>query len=288
MNRSLLREPLLHFLLLGAGLFLVYGWIGGPATGEGSDIVITQGRIAQLSAGFERMRQRPPDRAELDELIADAIREEIYYREAKALRLDEDDVLVRRRLRQKLEFLSEDTSPAPEPDDAQLQAYLQANATRFRSEPRVSFRHVYLNPQRAGAKEDEVAWLRALRSKASPDTLGDPFLLARRFDNAASSELTQLFGEGFTAALLDLPLDHWQGPVKSGYGLHLVQVQAREAGRMPELADVRANVRREWMHDWRKRENARFYTDLRKRYAVTVERANDDVVAPLALADSGQ
>jgi hypothetical protein len=286
MNRTLLREPLLHFLLLGAGLFLLYGWIGGPAVGEGSDIIITQGRIAQLAAGFERMRQRPPDRAEVDELIADAIREEIYYREAKALRLDEDDVLVRRRLRQKLEFLSEGTAPVPEPTDAQLQAFLEANAERFRLEPRLSFRHVYFNPQRNGVGEDgAVALLRDLRSGAVRDVdgLGDPFLLARRFEHATASELTQLFGEGFATTLQDLPPGSWHGPVKSGYGVHLVQVQRRDAERMPTLADVREGVRREWMHDWRQRENTRFYAELRDRYTVTVEGREDGTGAPLAL-----
>lgn len=286
-NRSLLREPLLHFLLLGAGLFVVYGWIGGRVGGEDEQIVITQGKIAQLSAGFERMRQRAPNPVELDELIADAIREEVYYREAKALRLDEDDTLVRRRLRQKLEFLSEDTTPTPDPTDTQLQAYLHANAETFRPEPRLTFRHVYFNPQRNGADKDSAALLRALRlgSAQDADASGDPFLLARRFDGATSSELTQLFGEEFVTKLNRLPLGTWQGPVTSGFGVHLVQVQQRDDGRMPALADVRSIVRREWMHDWRQRENARLYADLRERYQVTVEWPQEAGSATPALAE---
>jgi len=285
MSRSLLREPLLHFVLLGAGLFLAYGWTGGFASGGGG-VVITQGRIAQLSAGFERMRQRPPDRAELDELIAEAIREEVYYREAKALRLDEEDTLVRRRLQQKLEFLSEGTAPVPEPTDAQLQAYLQGNVGNFRSEPRLSFRHVYFSSQREGAGRDSAALLRRLQAGTAvdADTFGDPFLLARRFDQATSSELAQLFGEGFATALQDLPTGSWQGPVTSGFGVHLVRVETRDAGRVPSLTEVRDSVRREWMHDWRQRENARFYADLRKRYTVTVEHPDADADAPPALA----
>lgn len=290
MSRSLLREPLLHFLLLGAGLFLVYGWIGGRVGGEGERIVITQGKIAQLSAGFERMRQRAPVRAELDELIADAVREEVYYREAKALRLDEDDTLVRRRMRQKLEFLSEDTSPTPEPSDAELQAYLHANAETFRPEPRLTFRHVYFNPQRSGAGEDSAALLRALQTGITPDvgTLGDPFLLAHHFNAATTSELTQLFGEGFADTLQRLPLDIWQGPVKSGVGMHLVRVEQRHLGPTPSLADVHAAVRREWMHAWRKRENERFYVDLRGRYEVTVERRGGNAGRPSAVAGLSQ
>ena len=286
MARSLLREPLLRFLLLGAALFLVYGWIGGRVGGEGEQIVITQGRIAQLSAGFERMRQRTPDRAELDELIADAIREEVYYREAKALRLDEDDQMVRRRLRQKLEFLSEDTTPTPEPTDEQLQDYLQTNAEKFRPEPRVTFRHVYFNPQRKDAGKDSAALLLALRAGVAQeaDTLGDPFLLARHFNGATSGELTQMFGEAFMTTLQRLPTGTWQGPVKSGMGMHLVQVQGRDAGSIPALADIRGLLRREWMYDWRQRENKRLYADLRDRYKVTVEHPDSAAGTAPALA----
>ncbi len=274
MIRSLRREPLLHFLLLGACLFAAYAWMGGRAGGEGETVVITQGKIAQLAAGFERMRQRAPDPAELEELVADAVREEVYYREAKALRLDEDDTLVRRRLRQKLEFLSEDTTPAPEPTDAQLQSYLDANAKNFLPEPRLTFRHVYVNPRRDDAGDRSAALLRSLQSDAAvdADALGDPFLLGKQFEAATSGELSQLFGEEFTTALLGLPVGVWQGPVTSGLGRHLVQVQQRDIGRPPPLAAVRAGVRREWLHDWRQRENARFYDDLLKRYTVRVER----------------
>ena len=133
---KLLREPLLHFLLLGTGLFLVHGWIGGGPAGEGEQILITQGRIEQIASGFSRMHQRSPDSSELDALIDDAVREEIFYREAKALGLDQDDTIVRRRLRQKLEFVSEDIEPVLEPTEAQLRAYLQAHPEKFRGEAR--------------------------------------------------------------------------------------------------------------------------------------------------------
>ncbi|MET0718734.1 MAG: peptidylprolyl isomerase [Pseudoxanthomonas sp.] len=285
MNR-LLREPLLHFVLLGAALFLVYGWTGGPEGGEGGRIVITQGKVAQLAAGFERMRQRAPDRVELDELIADAIREEVYYREAKALRLDEDDPLVRRRLRQKLEFLSEDTSPTPEPTDAQLQHYLLANAERFRAEPRLTFRHVYFDPHRKGADDASAVLLSDLRSGKALETdrMGDPFLLGRRFDGATRSELASVFGEEFAARLQRLPLGAWEGPVTSGLGVHLVQVQKRERGEVPALADIRTTARKEWMHDWRQRDNTRLYAELRERYKVTVEHPGGVEAPDRALA----
>lgn len=275
--RRMSREPLLHFLLLGLGVFLVYGWIGGPAGGEGDSIVITRGRIEQLSASFLRMNQHPPGKAELDGLIEDAVREEIYYREAKALGLDQDDTIVRRRLRQKLEFVSENVMPVAEPSDGQLQAYLRREPRRFQVERRYSLDHVYLDPERRGAAlaGDTQRLLGELR-ESGPATgsggRGDPFLLQQRFEQAPASELSGLFGEDFEAALRAMPIGEWTGPVPSAYGLHLVRLSARNADRAADLQEVRDDVRREWLHARRAEANARFYADLRQRYVVTIER----------------
>jgi hypothetical protein len=275
--RRVLREPLLHFLLLGFALFLVHGWIGGPAGGEGGRIVITQGRIEQLTVGFLRMNQRLPDKAELDNLVDDAIREEVYYREAKAMGLDQDDTIVRRRLRQKLEFVSEDVASIPEPTDVQLRAYLHQHAARFREEPRYSLTQLYLDPQRHGARiASDAHHLLLELQHAGPATLdtgkqGDPFLLDRRFDHMAASDLSRLFGMGFEAALRTAPIGKWIGPVPSGYGTHLVLVRERQPERRAALADVRDAVRGEWMAAQRAAANARFYADRRRHYVVTIE-----------------
>ena len=251
------------------------GWSGPPA-GRGDRIVITQGKIGQLGAGFARMHQRAPDAGELEALIDDAIREEIFYREAKALGLDQDDTIVRRRLRQKLEFVSEDVSPVPEPTEAELQAYLSANPGKFRSESRYSLSQVYLNPVRhgprlAGDTQTVLAQLRRAGANADTSRLGDAFLLEHHFGDATASELVRLFGARFETALRTLPTQQWQGPVSSGYGVHLVYVGKREDGQVPALQRVRDQVRREWVHDQRQQANERFYADLRKRYEVTVE-----------------
>ena len=287
--RKLLREPLLHFMLLGFGLFLLHGWMAGPGGGAGKSIVITQGRIEQLAAGFARMHQRAPGASELEALIDDAIREEIFYREAKALGLDQDDTIVRRRLRQKLEFVSEDVVPVPEPTDVQLLGYLQANPEKFRSETRYSLSHVYLNPQRhgqrlAGDTQVLLAELQRVGATADASKLGDAFLLEHHFQSVAASELVRLFGAGFEAALRALPTGEWQGPVPSGYGAHLVFVDRRDDGRVAALEHVRGEVRREWIHEQRQQANERFYADLRKRYEVTVERATASGGAPALAA----
>jgi len=291
--RKLLREPLLHFMLLGLGLFLLHGWMAGPAGGSGRSIVITQGRIEQLAAGFARMHQRAPAASELEALIDDAIREEIFYREAKALGLDQEDTIVRRRLRQKLEFVSEDVVPVPEPTDGQLRGYLQAHPEKFRSEASYSLSQVYLNPQRHGERlavhmQSLLAELQRVGAVADASKLGDALLLEHRFQNVTASELARLFGVEFETALRALPTTEWHGPVPSGYGVHLVFVDKRDDGRAVALEYVRDEVRREWIHDQRQQANERFYADLRERYEVTVERPTANGSASALTVDMRQ
>jgi hypothetical protein len=271
------REPLLHFLLLGAGLFLLHGWVGSSAAGEGEQIVISEGRVAQLALGFQRMHQRAPDPGELDALIDDAVREEIYYRAAKALELDRDDTIVRRRLRQKLEFLSEDVTPLPEPTQAELQAHLLRHPERFRTERRYSLSQIYLDPQRHGARlARDAARLLAECTRRGPDAdpggRGDPALLPQRFEQVSANELSRLFGAQFEGALATLPVGTWAGPVPSGVGLHLVSVRERLEERPASLAEAADEVRRDWVQSQRAEANARFYAELRERYVVSIAR----------------
>lgn len=271
-----LREPLLHFLLLGLGVFLLYDRIGGAPAHEGERIVITRGRVEQIVAGYERANQRAPLPVELDGLIEDAVREEILYRAAMTMGLDNDDTIVRRRLRQKLEFISEDVDPVPEPTDLQLQAYLQEHADRYRAEPRYSVSQVYLDPQKHGTHldADAATLLSTLRRDGvqAADKAGDAFLFPRRYDSVGASELAQLFGAAFETALRSTPLHTWQGPVSSGYGAHLVFLHSRDDGGAAALRDVHDVVRNDWIAEQRKRANDRFYADLRKRYDVSIER----------------
>jgi len=292
--RLVLREPLLHFLLLGLGIFLVYDWLGGAPAGERERIVISRGRVEQIVAGYERANQRAPLRVELDGMIEDAVREEILYREAMVMGLDNDDTIVRRRLRQKLEFISEDVDPVPEPSDVQLQAYLQAHADVYRAEPRYSVSQVYLDPQKHGTHlgADAATLLASLRREGAQATneAGDAFLLPRRYDGVGASELAQLFGADFETAVRSMPLQTWQGPLSSGYGAHLVFLHSRDNGGAAALRDVREVVRNDWVAEQRKRANDRFYSDLRKRYDVTIERDGhaDLAVAPAIAAGAAQ
>jgi hypothetical protein len=184
----LLREPMLHFLALGLGLFLLHGWLGGASSGQGERIVITRGRVAQIVAAYERANQRAPLPAELDGLIEDAVREEVLYREAMAMGLDRDDTIVRRRLRQKLEFVAEDLEPVAEPSDARLAAYLQAHAPAYETPPSYTLSLVYLDPHKHGSHlaADAAGLLASLRRKADVEGqgVGDAFLLPARYEKA--------------------------------------------------------------------------------------------------------
>lgn len=275
--KRIFKEPLLHFLLLGAALFIAYGLMSKPGSSRApGKIVVTVGQVEHLAAGFAKTWQRPPTDAELKGLIDEWVREEIATREAMALGLDKDDTVVRRRLRQKLEFVSDDIAAQTEPTDADLNAYLQAHPDLFRVEPLFTFSQVYLDPVKHGDNlgRDTVRVLARLKqagATADGSALGDSLLLEHTFQSAPTSEILKQFGEEFALKLGELSPGQWQGPVESGYGVHLVLVSERREGRLPELAEVRDVVRREWANAQRLEANERFYQELLERYTVTIE-----------------
>jgi hypothetical protein len=275
--KTFVREPLVHFLLLGAVLFVVYGLVSRPSSSDGAGkITVTQGQIENLVSGFTKAWQRPPTSEELAGLVRDLVREEVYCREAMALGLDKDDTIIRRRLRQKMEFISDDIAALPEPTDADLNAYLQAHTDRFRVERTFTFSQVYFDPEKHGenlARDISALLARLNRAggQAEFSALGDSFLMERSFTAAPASEIAKQFGEKFAAKLGELSPGKWEGPVESGYGAHLVFVSERTEGRAPELAQVRDDVRREWANARRLELNEKFYQELFKRYSVTIE-----------------
>ena len=276
--KRLLGEPLVHFLVLGALIFAGHGVLNRhrpPAPGQ---IVVSQGQLESMMVGFTRAWQRPPTTEEWEGLIQDRVREEVYCREAMALGLDRDDTIIRRRLRQKLEFISEDIAAQSQPTDAELNAYLGAHPDAFRVEPRLTFTQVFLNPEKHGENlaRDAARLLEQLNragARADAPALGDPFLLEHHFAAVTASEVDGQFGKGFGAKLDAIPAGQWQGPIESGYGVHLVLVSERAQGQLPPLADVRDAVRREWDSARRKEANEKFYQDLLERYTVTIEGA---------------
>jgi hypothetical protein len=275
--KAILKEPLLHFLLLGAGLFVAYGLVSKAGNSAAPEkIVVTAGQIEHLSATYARESGHPPTEVELNGLIDGWAREELAVREAMALGLNKDDTVIRRRLQRKLEFLSDDLAANIEPNDADLNAYLLARPDAFHIEPRFSFSQVFLDPAKHGdhlASDTAQMLVRLRQSGAEADTaaLGDPLALNHQYQSTSASEVAQLFGEPFAAALDGLTPGQWQGPVTSTLGVHLVRVRQRTAGHQPALADVRDAVRQEWMKDRRLEEREKYYAALMKRYTVIID-----------------
>jgi hypothetical protein len=272
---ALLREPLLQFIVLGAALFGLFHLVDKEKAEAPARIVISSARIANLADGFARTWRRPPGKEELQGLVDDYIRDEVFYREGRAAGLDRDDVIIRRRVRQKMEFLAEDIS-APEPSEEQLAAYLRANPERFKTEDRLTFQQVFLSAARRGRAidDDSKQVANALdRAEAAVDktALGDPFLLGEEFQAVSHSEVASLFGESFAKQISAMEQGRWQGPISSSFGQHFVHIGERISGVLPPLDAVREAVRREWSNARRLEAEQKLYGSLRQRYEIVVE-----------------
>lgn len=269
----LLREPLLHFFVLGAGLFALFAWLRGPLADPPERIHVDAMRIEQLAQGFARTWQRPPTQTELASLVDEFVREEIFYREALAMGLDRDDTVVRRRMRQKLEFLSEDIAPIADPDDAALASHHAEHADAYRIEPRIALRQIFVSRDQRG--DDAPAHVQALLARLATDPgrdeMGDASLLPASLPLVPLSDVRRTFGDEFAGDVAKLTPGHWSGPVETDFGLHLVFVDAWQEARASTLDEVRDAVRRDWLAVRRAEANEAFYQGLRARYEVKIE-----------------
>ncbi|NGO53851.1 peptidyl-prolyl cis-trans isomerase [Mesorhizobium camelthorni] len=271
-----MKEPLLHFLLLALAIFAVHGLVGADADEKTDSIVVTAAKIEQMTTLFARTWQRPPTPEELKGMIDDHVKEEILVRQALALGLDKDDTVVRRRLRQKMEFLADTDMPAP--TDAELDAYLKANPDAFEIDPMLAFEHIFLNPEQHGDRmeRDAAAILEALsRPETDPASLGDVTLLPPGLPLSGKTSIGQTFGADFAEELDKAPVGRWTGPVASGFGLHLIRVSERMPGRVPALDEVRDAVAREWTNAKRAQLEDQRFAELLKRYVVSIESLDD-------------
>ena len=275
----LLREPLLHFFFLGTVLFALFGWVTSDTADAPAEIVVDDARVAGLEAQFRRIWQRSPTEEELHELIEGWIREETLYREGLAMGLDRDDPVIRKRVAQKLAFISEDLMTV-DPTEAELRAWLEERPDDYRIEPTTSFRQIFFT-----ATEDDRVMASAVRAthirlgQGEPaEILGDATLLPHVLSAVSSAHVTRMFGTAFSAALDELTLGKWHGPVESEFGVHLVQVVDRTPGRVPELDEVRAALERDLVRARLEESNQQFFAALRARYRVELvgERADSE------------
>lgn len=277
MLKNLIREPLLHFMLIGAALFLIYYLQNDTGAGDDrNQIVITEAQVDRLITMWEKQRQRLPTPDELNGLIEGQIREEVLYREALDMGLDQNDAGVRRRLARKMEFLFADISDQVEPSETQLKDYLDANTGKFEVPGRIDFIQIYFNTDKRGSKANEDAKLLLTsleeeRSNQVPGMEGDRFMFGYEHERLSPAEVTSMFGKDFTEVLYELPPGSWQGPVVSSYGLHLVYIREKTPSFVPELDDVRTKVRSEWLSEQRREMDDLFYQQLRQQYEIVVE-----------------
>ena len=270
--RSVLRQPLLHFLLMGTAVFAVFAWLDDtPPVTRNDRIVVGDARVAQLREGFEAVWRRPATGDELAGLIDDFIREEVYVREALALGLDRDDAVIRRRLRQKMEFLTASAADALVPSEADLRAFHADHEARFTTPARVALDQVFLGEAPGESAVADV--LAALDRGVAPETLGARTLLPRSLPASPENVIDGTFGRGVFATLLELEPGPWTGPVRSAYGSHLVRVTERtEATPLPFDA-VRAEVEAEWRRARNEALAEETYRNLRARYEVVRSEA---------------
>ncbi len=270
-----LREPLLHFIVIGGLFFLIYTAINDISQNPTDTIFITPERISQIATEFNRVWNRMPTAEELDNLIKEEVRSEVYYRDALALGLDKNDALVRRRLRQKMEFLTDTGIYLKEPSAGELETFFAANEHAYRSEPRLAFEQIYLGES---PPEDTVSQtLKILLSEPTIDlfTLGQRTLLPAQLKLSPPDAIDSVFGEGFYRQIAELAPGEWVGPVTSVYGVHLIRTLDGRPARLPPLEEVRDSVLKDWKSAKARENREQDYTKRRSRYIVEILRSEN-------------
>lgn len=276
----LLREPLLHFLVIGAGLFFLFSQINNTQVETDHRIIITQANLDRLATLWLKRMGRPPSAQEREQQLEHYIREQVLYREAMTMGLDQDDVIVSRRLAQKMEYLFNDLSFIPEPSETELVTFLSEHASQFTLPATITFSQIFLDPRERNQEinKDAEQLLEQLKeTKTIVDTinLGDRSLLPYKFTEERQNEINSMFGAAFTNQVFSLPISSWQGPVASEYGLHLIYITARTENRLPSLAEIRDRVASEWRSTKQHEANEIFYQSLYQRYEIILD---DDVI----------
>lgn len=268
---------MVHFLLLGAAIFLLY-WAVSPqrAMAPGYRIELTEGDLRQIETGWTVKWKRPPTAAEWRDLINEQVKEEILYREALKLGLDQDDEIVRRRLGQKLEFLAEDVSSLRDPTTTELEAWYGQHAARFALPGRVTFCHVYFSPDRGSADLRARQALEGLKSHPSCQAsavLGDRFPDYDYYANRDPDEVASIFGTQFSRDVFQLQPGAWRGPIQSGLGWHLVLVEGLTRRRVPAFNEVyRAQIESAWLDAQRVEAKRKAFAAMKAKYEVVIPK----------------
>jgi hypothetical protein len=282
-----LREPLLHFLLLGVALFAIYGYMhrGRGGVESSRQIALTLDDLRTMEMYFESQWHRQPTPQEFQAMVEDKIREEVLYREGLAMGLDKDDTIVKRRMAQKMQFLAEDVATAHEPTTAELKAWFDKNNKKFALPSRYSFRHLYFSPNKRGKNAQDDATRALTKIVGQPEdsklaaSLGDQFMFQDYYGDRAPEAVAKEFGPRFAVSLEKLKPGSWQGPVESGYGWHLVFVDTVIPGRIPAFEEIEPDVKTAWLGEQKQEAWRKAYAEMRAKYSVYLPAPPDKQAA---------
>jgi hypothetical protein len=282
MLKRWLREPLLHFLLMGVVLFAAYAYMqrGRGGVESSKQIALSLDDLRTMDLYFESQWHRQPTPAEFQAMVEDKVREEVLYREALAMGLDKDDTIVKRRMAQKMQFLAEDVAAAHEPSTAELKAWFEKNSNKFALPSRYSFRHLYFSPDKRGKNAQDDAARALAKIGGQPEdsklavSLADPFMFQDYYGDRAPDALAKEFGPQFAVALEKLKPGSWQGPIESGYGWHLVYVDTVIPGRIPAFEEMEPDVKTAWLGEQKATAWQKAYAEMRAKYTVLLPDPN--------------
>ncbi len=284
--KSLFQNPLVHILVLGVLVAAATLIVRGPTTGDGTKrVVVTGADLIHLRARFARTWQREPNAEELRNEVEGHIREEILYREALARGYDQDDLVVRRAMQQKMEMLAQSQALQTPPTDDEVEAFFAMRRERYRQPAVVTFDHVYLNPDAHGSNLNRAAaeLLERLRREqpetAELGTWGDAIMLQPHYDRSTEDDISRTFGSEFADTVINLPLGEWSGPVGSGYGLHHVRISELEVSRLPELEEVLAKVMADMEYETGRASKEVLFQEIAQTYQVVLDDAVRDVLS---------
>jgi hypothetical protein len=269
MNK-LLREPLLHFILIGLGLFLLYGWVSDESKSQDT-IYFDDYDMNNIIASWEMQWKRLPTDEELKSLVEQNIRQEIFYQEALKMNLDHNDEIIKRRLAQKMNFLSNDLATLKEPSEEELKEYYAENKEAYLLPPVYSFYQIsFRSDGRTNPRDDAEQLLKRIGERA-PGSLkeeGDALPFPYFFEMTDGDELGRQLGMKFSKSIETLEISKWAGPIRSGFGWHLVYVSTKTPARAPRFESIRKELKRDLEYEKQRKVNDQVYRELKNKYEI--------------------
>ncbi len=271
--KKLLKEPLLHFVLIGAVFFLLYSWVGTDQTEKGH-ITIDESDLDEIVSKFDMQWKRAPTEAELIAIVAKRVEEEVFYQEALLMNLDHNDEIIKRRLSQKMQSLSNDIASVIEPTDKELQAHYKNHSDRYMQEASFTLYQVFFSPdKRNNWRKDAELALPSIQQMNMEDALqiGDAIALPKVFKNTTEFHIERQMGSSFTQALKAIETGSWSGPIESGYGAHLVYIESKEEEKVAPFATVKKQVLEDLNFDKQQEVQSQVYKSLEKKYTIEID-----------------